>query len=241
MYKSINILLLSLFLLALIPKPSYSQAMSNDNFIIRTENINQATPSTLNQGNSSKTLDEDLKSDSIEGVNFKTEAGFENANQLFPFTIALSSSLIDFGKLNPTNPLIRTAIFSVQGLPTHGYSVIALADHPLQKDDISIPDTTCDNGGCTHEDAQEWINTLTYGFGYRCDNLTGADCHKSFVNANYYKQFPNAFNSHSPYPIIKGVGSKNIEAKLSYKINISVNMPDNTYSNKIFFIAVPNF
>ena len=207
------------------------QAMSNQDFTIRTENIDQ-TPETLPA----------QKDDSIrEGVNFKVNSGFTNLNQKVPFTIGLSARLVDFGKLSPTNPIIRTAVLSLEGLPLHGYSVLAFENHSLEKNDISIPDTTCDNGTCTQENADEWINTLTYGFGFRCDNLKGMGCDISFISANYYKQYPNISNSHIPLPVIKGIGSKDIEAKLSHKVNISPNMPDNVYSNQITFIAIPNF
>ena len=183
-----------------------------------------------------------------EGVNFKIRAGLENIASTLPFSVSLSSDIVDFGSLSPTNPIVRTVNLSVYSLSAYGYSVIASEDHPLKRDNEFIPDATCDNGECSQEAAAEWINTLTYGLGYRCDNVTGFDCNSSFSKAEgilsgptFYKHFADISNGQSSQSVMAGIGSKNKDVRLSYKVNISGNQAKGVYNNIITYIAVPNF
>lgn len=180
-----------------------------------------------------------------EGVNFKVKTGLENLASVVPFSISLSSNIVDFGTLNPTNPIIRTVDLRVNSLTVYGYSVIVFEDKslttipPVSK--AFIPDTTCDNGGCGTENAAEWTNALTYGFGYRCDNITGANCDSSFAKTNFYKHFPNVQNNDDAQSIMAGVGSNDKQARISYKVNIPGNQAQGIYNNIITYVGVPNF
>jgi hypothetical protein len=139
---------------------------------------------------------------------------------------------------------------------TYGYSVLVFENEPLTiippTSKMFLPDTTCDNGACGTENSAEWTNALTYGFGYRCDNLTGADCDSSFAKANFYKHFPDIANNDDPASIMAGIGSNNKKARISYKVNIpgyvreqAPNVPgaqtQGVYNNIITYIAIPNF
>jgi hypothetical protein len=170
------------------------------------------------------------------------------------FSISLSSDIVDFGTLSPTNPIIRTADLNINSKAAYGYSVIVFENEPLAtispENKTFIPDTTCDFGACDTQNASEWINILTYGFGYRCDNLIGADCDSSFTSPNSYKHFPDIANNDDPqsimagevpYRLVRGIGSKNKSIRISYRVNISVIQPQSIYSNIITYIAIPNF
>lgn len=233
--------LLGYLFIGLFLASAEAQTMSNQNYIIQTQDVNTVT-------NVSATTEKpESKPDPFtsEGVNFKVRSGFENLVSVLPFSISLSSNIVDFGTLSPTNPVIRTVDLNVQSLAVYGYSVITFENKPLtaipsaNKD--FIPDTTCDNGGCSVENAAQWANALTYGFGYRCDNLAGLDCDKSFLKANFYKHFPDIDSNDDPQSIVAGVGSENKEVRISYKINTSGNQTKGIYNNVITYIAVPNF
>jgi len=221
-----------------------AQMMSNNNYIIRIQDFNAASGVASGK-------DYELRSTlggaqlTSGGVNFKVKTGNENPTPALPFSVSLSSDIIDFGILNPTNPIIRTVDLSVNSETAYGYSVIVSENGPLtailQANKTFIPDTTCDNGGCGTENASEWINSLTYGFGYRCDNATGVNCNSSFIKANYYKHFPNIQSNDDPQSIMAGVGSNNKQARISYKVNISGTQAQATYNNIITYIGVPNF
>jgi len=81
---------------------------------------------------------------------------------------------------------------------------------------------------------------LTYGFGYRCDNVSGSDC--AFTTANNYKQFADTSHSETPQSVMTGVNvGKNIKTQITYKLNISATQPPGDYANVVRFIATPTF
>ena len=237
--------LLGYLFIGLFLPPAGGQSMSNKDYKIKMQGFNTISGTTTNTDYQLRSTVGDLSPVISEGVNFKVRAGLENIASTLPFSVSLSSDLIDFGSLSPTNPIVRTVDLSVYSLSISGYSVIASQDHPLQinpdASGANIPDATCDNGECSQEKAGIWINTLTYGFGYRCDNIIGADCDSSFSKTNFYKHFADISNGQSSQSVMAGIGSKNKDVRLSYKINISGNQVPGTYTNIITYIAVPNF
>lgn len=222
-----------------------AQTMSNDNYIIKMQDFNAVSGITTGKDYQLRSTAGSLNQTTSEGINFKVKTGIENLTSILPFSILLSSSITDFGILSPTNPIIRTIDLSVNSLTTYGYSVIVSENESLtatlMTNKMFIPDTTCDNGECGTENASEWTNMLTYGFGYRCDNITGANCDNSFTKVNFYKHFPNIQNNDDPQSVMAGVDSNNKQVRISYKVNISGTQTQGTYRNIITYIGVPNF
>ena len=244
-FKIIFLLLVACYLLLVAPPLAGAQTMSNQNYKIKMQEFNSISGTTTNTDYTVRSTVGELAPIVSEGVNFKVRTGFENIASTLPFSASLSSDIIDFGLLSPTNPIVRTVDLSVYSLSAYGYSVVAFENHPLQSDPEAsgqvIADTTCDNGGCGEEKAGIWINTLTYGFGYRCDNITGTNCDKSFSNPKFYKHFPDNSNGQSPQSIMSGIGSKNKDIRMSYKVNIAGGQAQEIYSNIVTYITVPNF
>lgn len=244
--------LLGYLFIGLFLSPAWGQTMYNKDYILKTQGINAVSAVTSNTDYQLRSTAGELNPEVLGGVNFKVRTGFENTASALPFSVSLSSATVDFGALNPTNPIVRTVILSVYSLSITGYSIIASEDHPLQMnpsaasdsasaDGTKIPNTTCDNGECSQEKAGVWINTLTYGFGYRCDNIIGFNCDSSLSKVNFYKHFADISNGQGPQSVMAGVGSKNKDIRLSYKVNISGNQRQGVYNNIITYIAVPNF
>src|SRR3989344_1742077 len=202
------------------------QSMSNNDYIIKTENLDTA-PNT-----------HPVRNNEVKPSMQKPK---EHIPSSAPFSVALSSDIVDFGALSPTNPIIRTVDLTVSNIPSYGYSVLAFENNALKNSKAFIPNATCDDGQCNQENGTAWTNVLTYGFGYRCDNLIGNDCDASFFKPNFYKHFSDNSASQYPQSIISGMGSGNRSVRLSYKVNISGTQTQGVYNNIITYIAVPNF
>jgi len=243
--KLLFFLILATLYLLLNTPPVNAQVMSNQDYKITTGKFNAISNSAAEKDSETKPTTNNFGQAISEGVNFKAKAGFESLKSIPPFSISLSSDIVDFGILSPTNPIIRTVDLSTYSLPVYGYSVISFENEPLTAiqsvNKTLIPDTTCDNGECDDQNASEWINTLTYGFGYRCDNLIGADCDSSFAKTNSYKHFPDISSNDDPQSIAAGFGSKDKKIRISYKVNISGTQAQNIYKNTVTYIGVPNF
>jgi hypothetical protein len=122
-------------------------------------------------------------------------------------------------------------------------TVLARENHPLQVEQsgATIPDTTCDSGTCNEQTASAWSSLTTFGFGYRCDNLSGTDCQSGFSNPLNYRQFASSESGELAQPVMRGVNvGRNIEGQITYKVNVSSTQAPGAYENFITYIALPS-
>jgi hypothetical protein len=224
-------LLVYLFIL-LLPQDTAADTVSNGNYSIDVGSIDtnpQPTPKPQVLGtNNIKT------NDFTTGTNYTVNAP---SNKL---SLKLSQNIIDYGILSSTNPVIRTSeIFLTENLL--GGEIISYENNALRSAANSvIQNTSCDNGVCTPEIAAEWNNTLTYGFGYRCDSTQKYICDSQFSSSTYFKPFADISLEHTPDTVIE-TGKGNSQATITYKINISGTQKTGGYYNSITYLAIPNF
>lgn len=234
------------FAFCLLPLSAHALTMSNSNYIIQMGNLNMAAGKAT--GGDSKlgfTMGQTAPGlYSKDGVNYKVRAGFQYVHSIIPFRFTITGLMIDFGVLSPTNPVTRQNELTVSIGSAFGYSVYATESSQLINPGTGalIPDTTCDNGTCTESVSAAWTSNLTYGFGYRCDNVTGTDCASGFSDSTYYKQFADASKEETPQAVMTGTAvGRNKKSQITYQINISGSQPAGFYRNFISYIATPTF
>jgi hypothetical protein len=235
-------LLLGILSVFLLTTAAQAITMTNDNYILQM--------GTLGSGGGKPTSGQYKVGISLgqvapglfSGTNYKVRSGFQYIHSIIAFQFAISETLIDFGIISPTNPVTRTNNLIVSSGSAFGYSVKAFENHELlATSGTTIPDTTCDNGSCSETTASEWSNTLTYGFGYRCDAVSGSDCPSGF-STDYYKQFANASTNETIQSVMSGLNvGRDKEVKITYKVNISGTQLAGVYKNRITYIATPTY
>lgn len=239
MTKIFIIFLLFFSCLKLFTFQANASNMSDGNYILDLEKTYYPSPTPVKQveGISNQSPQE------IKGDGFTVDQGFSYVFGLNDFTFSLSPLLIDYGILSPTNPIIRTQIFTVDTGSSFSYSITALEDHELTLQNgntITIPSATCDDGLCSTQFESNWSNPLTYGFGYSCSPMEGNDC--IIKQKNYFRHFPNFVDNDNPENIIEGVGSdKTKKSQLLYKVNVATTQPSGLYSNTITYLAIPGY
>lgn len=214
---TILVLFLTAYYLVLVTSPAGAATRINDTFILQTNDINIQTKDTTN-----------------------TPTPTPEALPK-PFIFTISDTILDFGQITPTDPILRTTTTSVSPGNTTGFSLFGLEDHELQSlTGKIIPDTTCDNGNCQSGQASAWENTLTYGFGWQCKSSGGFDC-SNFATKTTFAPFPNQIKRDVLSPLLSSFTSQETEATLIYKTNISPSQDIGLYTNELQLIAVPNF
>ncbi len=231
----------SLFLI--YAPPTYSLTMSNQDYLIQLNNLDNSSNLYQTRINDNPIIVLPTKKNtnlpSLEIVK-----GFQYIPLTSNFKFNLSSQFIDYGHLSATNPVIRTQFLSITEGSAFGYVVTVSEDHLLQipSTNTVIPDTTCDLGTCSEINSGSWTSSLTYGLGYRCDNIIGNDCAFGFTDQSYYKQFSNLSTLKIPQVIMQGLNQGiSKKSEVTYKLNISATQPAGQYSNLIEYIAIPNF
>ncbi len=237
MRQSILLFLVTLAMI-LYPLPTYAVTMSNDNYMLQNTQINPFSDIT------SQHIDMTIVQPKQKTQQYSIEQGFAYETQGLLFSIYLSPLTIDYGTLTPTNPIVRTSQISIINGSASLYSVYIYENHPLSLNQsmTSIPDTTCDNGTCSETNSDSWDNILTYGFGYRCNDIIGNGCIPDFSNATNFKQFADISKAKIPQPIINTVLPKtDTQASVIYKVNIDKAQPSGVYKNSITYLALPHF
>ncbi len=214
--------------------------MLNGQYIIDAGNLNSVAGTSTGAGGKLDITIGETGGGFSSGPNYKIRAGFEFMHNVIPFTFTIQGMRIDFGPLDAGNPVTRTNSLIVSEGAAYGYQVTAQEDHALlnPSNGLFIPNTTCDNGTCTPTSSDIWTNTLTYGFGYRCDNIVGTDCASGFTT-DYYKQFAA---SPSAQVVMSAAGAGiNRTVQITYKVNVSPLQATGLYGNYITYIATPKF
>jgi hypothetical protein len=227
-------LIITLILSNLLSNPPQANAeiTTNDNWTMQIDDIfiNPNSPSK----NQKKQIPQKSPQDTDTGTNYKGSLSF-----------SISNNLIDYGFISPTNSIYRTSNLTISSNAIKKFIVVGYENHPLLTTDTNnqIPDSTCDNGSCSETTPSLWSNTLTYGFGFRCENITEINCPADMKEDNYYKQFSNEAKNESPDIIMSGKPdqTKNNQIQLTYKINTSKTQPPGYYSNSITYIAAPGY
>jgi hypothetical protein len=218
----------------------FAQSVSNDSYQLDTNIITQPTE-TPNQPNIN--ISQNQNPNLISGPNYQAILGFEDKNSKDPFLFSISETNIDYGEISPTDPIVRSNLLTVSATPTYGYTIQSYENHALRNETSQalIPDTTCDTGTCNSAVSAAWNGTLTYGFGYRCDQVSSSNyCADGFLDPTYFKQFAKAENE-QPQNIMQGGASEKEQAQITYKINISAAQASGIYGNSLIYLAVPNF
>ncbi len=211
---------------------TYASISTDDNWTIQVDdiNINSEVPTIS------------IKKNRLPNEK-ATQIPKETTDSKTPFSFNISNSIIDYGILTSTNPVYRTTNLSVSNIKNK-FIVTLYQDHPLliKGTTTTIPDSTCDNGSCSEITTALWENTLTYGLGYRCDDVIGKNCPVDFQIKNYYKQFSDFTKNETPQIIMSNNNMQEVqEAEITYKVNISKTQPAGSYTNNITYIAAPGY
>lgn len=161
-----------------------------------------------------------------------------------PFAFSVAPVVLDFGTLAPTVPVNRATTLSLSHAQALGYTVVAFENDELTNAQANrIPDTTCDDSACSESRTANWINPLTFGFGYRCDNVIGSDCPNDFaIGEKVFTQFTNRAKQERETLILKNsVSGRSKKAVITTKLNVSGTQELGHYENTVTFIAIPNF
>lgn len=211
----------------IFPNLAYAEITTNDNWTIEINNVNITSDTPISD------KDKQTIKDQPDPLQAPTS-----------FSFNVTSDIIDYGPLSPTNQIYRTSNLNISNTDKKGFIVLAYENHPLMTTGSNsfIPDSTCDNGSCSEVTNAIWTNTLTYGFGYRCDNVSSNNCSLGFDQNDYYKQFSDNSKNEAAQIIMSGnLTGSNHETQITYKVNISKTQANGSYSNTITYIAVPGY
>ena len=216
--------------------------MSSSNYAVSFENLNM----TSGEKSSSSYNVTDTVGQNANGLygttGYVVRAGFQYLYSIGKFQFTISNSDVAFGELTPNTFSTGSTTLSVSNGGAGGYQVTAYEDKPLTIQgggSTTIPDTTCDAGGCSESISGTWTDATKHGFGYR---MTGQDVPTDFSGANTFKQFANKLTNEVPQVVMSSLSvGKNRTATVTYKVSIPGSQAAGNYENSIVYIATPGY
>lgn len=213
--------------------PVFASIMSNSNLQLDTSPSNSLPIVQPQNNNPINTIPNSINSNqNIQKGN--SSLGVLSQGSL---SVQTSQSLLDFNEIMPGEPIIRSFNIQVGGQAIPQFEILGYEDTPLSSNNnVTIPDTSCDDGTCTPYNGSPWKTSLTFGFGYRCDIQTNG-CGQSFSDPDVYKPFTHgAFNA---VPIFSGNTNDNDQLTFTLKVNIPGTQPLTQYTNTISLLVLP--
>lgn len=151
----------------------------------------------------------------------------------YGLSLSVSPEILIFDPLSPTDPVLRNATITIKGAQS---SLLLFETQNLQTaSGETIPDTSCDSGTCNQTVDDTWSDSLTYGFGYRCD---GGDegCNGKFARQNTYAQIPKSISSNI---LVHQDSPGQTVSDVVYKINIPSDQHTGSYSTYVRYLLIP--
>ena len=207
--------------------------MENSDYILDLDS--PTTPiKDITISNTSKTI----TANEIVGPGYKAILSYDDELKSVPFTADNSVSILSFGQVKPGESLLRSNTLTIIPGSAPGFQTIGYMDHALKSVHKSeIPNTSCDNGNCTNVLPDTWTLPLTYGYGYRCDNVSNDSC--NMVLKDTYRRFSNAETNDTPVTILYSNDKLKSKVEFSHKINIPGSQKLTGYKNTLFFVTSP--
>lgn len=236
-----------LFLLIILVAIPYALALSAvEGFTMENQNIRIELPDVFGE-QINKDAQPKTQQKKVERPKPLIIAGFPNQNISQPFSFTLSSQILDFGIITPTDPVTRAVhLITQQAGALSGFAVLVSENHSLRANTgEEIGDTLCDSGICSESIASPWTNPLVFGLGLRVDNVQGQAGSNIFKQSLDYTQVANIEASKSAVPLMEtfftSKNKRNEEIRITFKTNISASQREGVYQNVISLIAIPNF
>lgn len=226
--------------------PLLAQNMRSDNYEIQMGNINMTAGEKASSNFKLGDTVGQTASGLYQSTGYQIGAGFWYITGIIPFTFTISDLDIAFGQLTANNPQILTNTLTVSAGGAGGYQVLAFETHPLKSaSENFIPDVLGDNSDISETTASTWSSNTTYGFGFK---MTGDDIPNDFTNPacapDCYRQFadPTASPPEEPQIIMSSDDvTRQSQATIYYKVNISGSQEAGNYQNQIIFMAIPKY
>lgn len=174
----------------------------------------------------------------IKGPGYRAILSYDSEAKALPFSMSNSISILNFGEIKPGEPLLRSNTLTIIPGSAPGFQVTAYTDHALRSPiKAEIPATSCDNGNCTDVLPDTWTLPLTYGYGFRCDNLQGKSCDMNIKDT--FKRFSSSDSKETPAIILHSNESETSIVEFSHKLNIPGNQALSGYTNTLYLITSP--
>jgi hypothetical protein len=161
--------------------------------------------------------------------------------------IGTTSTTIPFGNVSLNTFYIGCQDLVVSTNAGNGYSITTQESSVMKTADgrFTIPDTTCDAGGCTESAAAAWTTVTKNGLGHTCFNQDGNhDCDSSYTNGTSgknFRQFANIALGETPQAIMSSTTPASVTGRIKIRLSAGAAQAAGTYTTLITYTILGTF
>jgi len=158
--------------------------------------------------------------------------------------IGTTSTTIPFGNVSLNTFYIGCQDLVVSTNAGNGYSITTQESSVMKtaNGSFTIPDTTCDAGGCTESAAAAWTSATHNGLGHTCFNQDGNhDCDSSYTNGTKFRQFANIAAGETPQAIMASSTPASVTARIKHRLSVGNAQAAGTYTTLITYTILGTF
>ena len=158
--------------------------------------------------------------------------------------IGTTSTTIPFGNISLNTFYIGCQDLVVSTNAGGGYSITTQESYAMRTVDgrLTIPDTTCDAGGCTESAGAAWTTPTKNGMGHTCFNQDGNhDCDSSYTNGTKFRQFANIAAGETPQAIMSSSTPASVTARIKHRLSAGTAQPAGAYTTLITYTILGTF
>ena len=239
--RLVVIFFLATFVSFLVPKVQ-ADNFESERYRIQFGNISEGGENLSSSGYNLGVSLGQTAAGEFQSAGYVVKAGFQYIHSIIPLFFSISSTNINFGSLLPLTPSTQTTVLTVSFGGSGQYQVTTVEKTPLKTlSGNTIPNTACDGGAstCTLSLAKPWTSTSKYGFGY---NMSGDDVPTDFIDATYYRPFPDESAAESPQIVMSSVNvGRSRQATATFKSNISGVQQAGSYHTSVAYTATSGY
>jgi hypothetical protein len=107
---------------------------------------------------------------------------------------------------------------------------------------FTIPDTTCDAGGCTESAAAAWTNATKNGLGHTCFNQdSNHDCNSAYFNGTLFRQLANIAAGETAQAVMSSSTAATATGRMKYRLSAGNAQSPGTYTTIITYIITGTY
>ncbi len=152
-------------------------------------------------------------------------------------SVTSTATSVPFGIISPNTFYQGCQDLIVSTNAGNGYS-LAVQESSVMKTvngQFTIPDTTCDAGGCTESAAAAWATATHNGFGHTCANQLNHDCNAAYSSGMNFRQAADLSQGETAQSVMSSSTAATATGRMKYRLSAGNAQAAGTYTTLITY------
>jgi hypothetical protein len=158
-------------------------------------------------------------------------------------TVTSTATSVPFGIISPNTFYQGCQDLIVSTNAGNGYSVTVQESFAMKtaNGQFTIPDTTCDAGGCTESAAAAWANATKNGLGHTCANQLNHDCNAAYSSGTLFRQAADLSAGETAQAVMSSSTAATATGRMKYRLSAGSAQAAGNYTTVITYIITGTY